>query len=236
MRPGFNYVTIRTLLAGNYPTYGSATSMTDALLEARELGCERDDRWLFRGLSFAVREGELVQIEGRNGAGKTTLLRMLAGLYWVQEGQVLWKGASREQQSVDFAEQLLFLGHRTGIKLSLTPRENLAFWCKLHGEAPESLQREALRKVGLKGYETVPCHQLSAGQQRRAALARLFVSQATLWILDEAFTAIDRAGVSELEGWLSDKRSGGGAILLTTHHPIPAGLLDTRINLDELRA
>lgn len=201
-------------------------------LEGRDLLCERDDRVLFEKLDVGVSSGQLLQVEGRNGAGKTTLLRILAGLMWPQDGQVLWRGQPLSRVREQFAADIIYLGHRTGIKTSLTPLENLHFWARLRGEVDETVLREALWRVGLKGFDTVPCGQLSAGQQRRAALARLFVSPARLWILDEAFTAIDKRGVQELETWLLDKVDAGGAIILTTHHALNLGDRVRCLNLD----
>ncbi|MBK8973745.1 MAG: cytochrome c biogenesis heme-transporting ATPase CcmA [Hahellaceae bacterium] len=195
----------------------------DVLLEANQLRSERDERLLFDRLSFAVKPGEILQVEGPNGAGKTTLLRMLAGLMPLQGGNLVWCGTPVDELGAEFRREVLYLGHRPGIKSSLTPLENLRIWCDLHDPQSDSELREALRQVRLKGYESVPCAQLSAGQQRRAALARLRVSKAPLWILDEAFTAIDKQGVAELEAFLLEKARAGGAVILTTHHSLQLG-------------
>jgi len=106
------------------------------------------------------------------------------------------------------------------LKAALSPRENLLWWASLRGLDVAADIDAALARVGLAGYEDSPCYQLSAGQQRRAALARLFVAQVWLWILDEPFTAIDRQGVAELELWLTAHIEAGGAVLLTTHQPL----------------
>ncbi|WP_020410392.1 cytochrome c biogenesis heme-transporting ATPase CcmA [Hahella ganghwensis] len=190
------------------------------LLQARGLFCERDDRILFDGLSFSADYGEILQIEGPNGAGKTTLLRLISGLMPLHEGELLWKGKPVSEVRFDFISSLLFLGHKTGIKSLLSPLENLRIWCGARFSVDENSMIAALEAVGLGGYEEVPCHSLSAGQQRRAALARLHLSPVPVWILDEAFTAIDKQGVTELEGWIVDKAAQGGMVILTTHHRI----------------
>lgn len=182
--------------------------------------CERDDAPLFAPLSFAVDAGALVQLEGANGVGKTSLLRCVAGLSSRWHGELLWRGQTLALQRADFAASSLFLGHNAGLKGALSPRENLLWWAGLRGLDVAVEVDAALARAGLAGYEDSPCYQLSAGQQRRAALARLFVARAQLWILDEPFTAIDRHGVAELEAWLAAHADAGGAVLLTTHQPL----------------
>lgn len=190
------------------------------LLEFRGVYCERDDAPLFAPLSFVVSAGALVQLEGANGVGKTSLLRCVGGLSSRFRGELWWRGQPLARQRADFAAASLFLGHAAGLKAALSPRENLLWWASLRGLDVAAGADAALARVGLAGYEHSPCYQLSAGQQRRAALARLFVATAWLWILDEPFTAIDRQGVAELESWLAAHAEAGGAVLLTTHQPL----------------
>jgi heme exporter protein A len=193
---------------------------TETLLSVRGLGLERSGRELFANLSFAVDPGQLIQVEGANGAGKTSLLRILAGL-------------SRYGYEGDLTrpEQLLFLGHKSAVKGLLTPRENL-LWHPA-GEARPSLADidGALAQVGLSGYEDVASHSLSAGQQRRVNLARLYLSNTPLWLLDEPFTAIDRAGVAALEARLVEHVDGGGSVLLTSHQPLSVNVPVRRLSL-----
>jgi heme exporter protein A len=189
------------------------------LLEARQLEASRDDRVLFTGLDFRLAPGTMLQVTGRNGVGKTTLLNLVAGLSRPAGGEVLWGGQPVAQDYAGYLGSLSFLGHLGGLKLALTPLENLHFLCRLRGlEVPAATLWAALKKVGLYGYEEVAVGRLSAGQKRRAALARLFVEGTPLWILDEPFTAIDKGGVDELETWLGGHLATGGMILLTTHH------------------
>ncbi|MDG5498623.1 cytochrome c biogenesis heme-transporting ATPase CcmA [Marinobacter sp. BGYM27] len=190
------------------------------LLQASGLSCERDDRLLFVDLELAVAPGDLLQIEGPNGSGKTTLLRMLAGLHTGFEGEIRWCGEPLARQREHFLRNLLYIGHRPGIKPLLTPLENLrAQLSGKPGVGDEQLE-SALDAVALFPFIHVPCHHLSAGQQRRVALAALYLSDEPLWILDEAFTAIDKDGVASLERLLHKRMSAGGAVILTTHHPL----------------
>ncbi|MCT4707052.1 cytochrome c biogenesis heme-transporting ATPase CcmA [Enterobacteriaceae bacterium H11S18] len=187
------------------------------MLDAVNLSCTRDDRTLFSALSFTVSAGEMVQVAGANGAGKTSLLRILAGLSQAEEGEVRWQGEPLQRARDEFHQDLLWLGHQPGIKAALTAIENLNFF---HGDAPVEQRWEALAQAGLVGFEDVPVNQLSAGQQRRVALARLWLSSAKLWILDEPFTAIDVAGVEKLTQQMVRHTEAGGMVILTTHQPL----------------
>ncbi|MBE1274744.1 cytochrome c biogenesis heme-transporting ATPase CcmA [Enterovibrio baiacu] len=187
------------------------------MLEVRQLSSIRDERVLFEDLNFTVSPGDLVQIEGPNGAGKTTLLRIIAGLGLSESGDVLWNGSSVTKSREEFYSDLLFLGHSTGVKRELTAYENLAFYQKMHGTPDEDRLWDALARVGLAGREDVPAAQLSAGQNRRVALARLWVSESLLWILDEPLTAIDKQGVKVLEQLFQKHVDNGGIVLFTTH-------------------
>lgn len=196
----------------------SATEAATPLLELCNLGCERDERLLFFGLDLRLFPGDVVQIGGPNGAGKTTLLRALAGISTDYQGQIRYAGQALPEAAWEFAGDSLYLGHLPGIKKALTPAENLE-WYKAQSGAAVSID-EALRAVGLYGYEDTPCYQLSAGQLRRVALARLHLSRARIWILDEPFTAIDKLGVSQLEGLIAHQCANGGLVILTSHQDL----------------
>lgn len=202
------------------------------LIELRDLACEHDDRRLFDALHLAISSGDIVQIGGANGVGKTTLLRALAGLKTVAKGDILYKGQSVSDVAWDYAQARLYLGHLPGIKKALTPQENLA-WYASQGPVKTSIQ-DAIDRVGLSGYEDTPCHQLSAGQQRRVSLARLYLSAAEIWILDEPFTAIDKQGVAHLEQLIHDHSEQGGAVILTSHQDLTLPQLRF-INLQDYR-
>lgn len=199
------------------------------LLQACDLACERDWRMLFEHLDVQVHAGDMLQISGPNGSGKTSLLRLLSGLMQPTSGQVLVNGLPLSEQRVELARNLLWIGHAAGIKDLLTPVENLAWLCALHRPVESATIWQALESVGLRGFEDVPCHTLSAGQQRRVALARLYLDSPPIWILDEPFTALDKQGVAQLEEHLAGHCERGGMIVLTTHHTlsrIPAGYRD----------
>lgn len=194
--------------------------VTSSHLEAQALACERDWRLLFEGLDLSLASGAMLQVSGPNGSGKTSLLRLLAGLMQPTSGQVLLHGKPLAKQQGELGSSLVWIGHAAGIKGLLTAEENLAWLCALHRPASREAIWQALAAVGLRGFEDVPCHTLSAGQQRRVALARLYLDSPPLWILDEPFTALDKAGVAQLETHLAQHCEQGGIVVLTTHHTL----------------
>lgn len=199
-------------------------------LRVERLLFERDDLPILQNVNLDIQSGDIVQLAGQNGSGKTTLLRILAGLVSPTSGLASWNGG--ELHSHDFQSALMFLGHQVGVKLTMTPLENTQWWLGVHGskcpadpadssklvDTPNNHTIEAaLKRVQLGAYLNTPCYQLSAGQQRRVALARLYLSKAPLWLLDEPFTAIDKEGVTDLEQQIEHHAAGGGMVVLTTH-------------------
>lgn len=190
-------------------------------LEARALSCFRGENLLFQNLSFTVSAGDVVQVEGGNGRGKTTLLRILGGLGVADEGQVLWQGVPMPRARADFYAQLSWVGHRDGIKDELTPIENLIAAQALCENSRSVDYAELLQSLGLHDRDAVPCRHLSAGQRRRVALARLAVSDAKVWILDEPLTALDVAGREQLQRMMTEHAQAGGMVIYTTHQSLP---------------
>jgi len=192
----------------------SASSSGAPLLELSGFSCERDGRTLFEDLTVALGPGGCLELRGPNGSGKSTLLRAVAGLYPDFAG------------TIEVADSLYF-GHRPGIGSLLTAQENLRWYASLR---PGSVSvSEALERVGMAGYERVACQHMSAGQQRRVALARLVLCPAQLWLLDEPLTALDRDGQALVRTLIEDQRGRGGAVLCATHQPLgidAAGVLD----------
>lgn len=185
--------------------------MNPPLLDAVALRCERGDRLLFDGLNLSVRPGELWQIDGVNGSGKTSLLRILAGLLTADAGRVDRPPAA----------EVLWLGHAPGIAEGLTAQENLQTLASLWRSVSSDASAAALAAVGLAEWGDELCARLSAGQQRRVALARLYLPEPPrLWLLDEPFTALDAATCGQLEQRLQAHCAQGGAVVLSSHREL----------------
>jgi len=169
-----------------------------------------------------------MQLAGPNGAGKTSLLRIIAGFATADEGDVLFQERSIAKYYDEYAQELLFIGHKTGVNTQLTALENVSFWLKINGYDTHQDLYPILAKIGLVGLEDVPVRMLSAGQQRRDALVRLWLNNAKLWILDEPFTALDKSGVIFLQERFVEHLNAGGAILLTTHQDLTTHFSDLK--------
>lgn len=192
------------------------------MLEVVDLACRRGDRQLFSGLSFDLEPGTLLHVRGRNGSGKTTLLRALCGLLAPDAGEIRWNGESTRGLGDEYHADLLYFGHLNGIKSDLTGIENLRVSATLDGDSVgDERLWSALDQMGLAGFEDLPTKVLSQGQKKRVALARLLVSEAPLWILDEPFTALDVDAVDALQTLIAEHVAADGMVVLTTHQEVP---------------
>lgn len=189
------------------------------LLETRDLSCVKDDRVLFEGLNVSLSAGQILLVEGKNGSGKTSLLRILTGLSLPEEGEVLWQGESIGQVGPDYYEQVNYVGHHDGVKRDLTCLENLRLVQAMGKPQPIELD-DALETVNLYRFGENFVSTLSAGQKRRLALARLVVTEAKLWIMDEPFTSLDKASMAMFQNMFEDHLETGGVIVMTSHHDI----------------
>ena len=191
------------------------------MLEVIDLECTRGDRRLFTGVEFSLEQGELLHLYGHNGSGKTTLMRTVCGLIAPTGGRVLWQGGNIRKLRDEFSKDLVYLGHKNGIKDDLTGVENLIVACKLDGIRLQRKEAwDALERMGLRGHEDLPAKLLSQGQHKRVALARLLTSRSPLWVLDEPFTALDVAAVELLQAVIRDHVDKGGMVILTTHQEV----------------
>jgi heme exporter protein A len=200
------------------------------VLEASDLECRRGGRTLFRGLSVALRAGELLRVAGENGSGKTSLLKILCGLLLPDAGEVRWRGEPIRRLREEYARQLVYLGHAPAVKDDLSAAENLSIACTLAGlEAGAQSVHAALARYGLPA-GAIPVRKLSQGQRRRAALARLLLSERVpLWLLDEPFAALDASAARLTEELIAAHVVRGGAVAYTTHQEANIGAVVSRV-------
>lgn len=195
------------------------------LLQGVDLSCIRDDRVLFEGLSFVLNVGQVLLLEGKNGSGKTSLLRILCGFREADAGQVKWCGNAINDS--EYYVDMAYVGHLDGVKKELTVLENLKVSLAL-GQAGQYSIQQALAKVHLDDFDDALVQTLSAGQKRRLSLARLLITKNRLWILDEPFTSLDKAGIALIEALMTEHCANGGMIVLTSHHDIDLPEVDVQ--------
>lgn len=197
------------------------------LLAARGLSFARNDEAVFGPLDFSVDAGEALLVQGDNGAGKTTLLRVLSGLLRADVGEVDIDG--ERARTSRRARAIAYMGHLPGFKADLNTLENLEFLCGLQGRRRNQNPVNALGIVGLAGYQDALARQLSAGQKRRLSLARLWLSPAPLWLLDEPYANLDLQGIELVNRMVQAHLRAGGAALVTTHGAYAAPPVRTRM-------
>jgi heme exporter protein A len=191
------------------------------LLQLNNLACVKGERLLFSRLSFEIPAGSLVRVIGANGTGKTSLLRIMAGLSEPAAGEIVWNSQHTRLSRSEFLQDILYIGHGSAIKDELLPAENLMANCTIQGEAfSEPEVHAVLEELGLGERLDVESLSLSAGQRRRIALARLWLTHRPLWLLDEPFNALDAKSVEQLCLQISLHVREGGICLYTTHQSV----------------
>jgi heme exporter protein A len=185
-------------------------------LIVEDLACVRGGRRVFRGVSCTVGAGEALLVTGPNGAGKTSFLRLIAGLLRPAAGSIRLEGHASD---LPISSAAHFVGHLDGVKGALSAAENLAFARRLAGNGSEDVAT-ALAQLGLAPLARFPARELSAGQRRRLALARLLVASRTLWLVDEPTAALDAEGQAIFKTLAEAHLSGGGILVATTHAPL----------------
>lgn len=198
--------------------------MTSALLQVEHLDCFRQQKQIFKPVSFALTAGEVLLIEGANGAGKSSLLRILAGVATPANGQLHWHGAGV------YTDHIHYIGHQHGIRLGLTVAENCSMFSQLF-DLPLLRLTETLQLLALDSFTHTQTQFLSAGQVRKTALAKLFLFPKPLWILDEPLTSLDIGMQEILLAKITDHVSAGGMCILTSHQPISLTVKTQRLRL-----
>ncbi|MBA4119040.1 MAG: heme ABC exporter ATP-binding protein CcmA [Candidatus Puniceispirillum sp.] len=184
-------------------------------LALESLSATRGGRVLFEDVSLTLKPGQRLLITGPNGVGKTTLLETMAGLAPKAKGRVLWDGAPLSCQNA------CYVGVRRGLKAHLTPKDHLSFWHTLSGvRAP--LQSTHFEALGLDRVWHVPVGTLSFGMQQRVGLARLLLTRADVWLLDEPLVGLDVSTQEILLRALALQEEKGGVTALVSHTPLQA--------------
>jgi heme exporter protein A len=187
------------------------------VLRAEGLAVFRGERLVFRDLDFSLDAGGALVLAGPNGSGKSTLLRLLAGLVRPIAGRLLWRDEDALADLSGHAARLAYVGHQDAVKPGLTAAENLRFAADLSGGAVGT----ALAAMALADLADLPARMLSAGQKRRLALARLALTDAPLWLLDEPTLGLDTASITRFGRVLAAHRARGGLVVAATHVPLP---------------
>jgi heme exporter protein A len=199
------------------------------MFEVINLGCIRGERRLFGGLNLSARPGELIEVRGANGSGKTSLLRILCGLAQPAEGEVRWHGKNIRSLGEEYFGSVAYVAHQNGVKDELTAIENLRIAGGVAGNSlGEREAQEILARIGLQKESYLPSRFLSAGQRRRVALARLLITKAELWILDEVLTSLDSAAMALASRFIGEHLHNGGMAIISTHQDLNISATTTR--------
>lgn len=201
-----------------------------AKLSGTDLTLIRGERCLFEGLSFALEPGELLLLEGENGSGKTSLMRAIAMLLSLESGEILWNNVPVLKQRQEYHGAMVWLAHRTGLKGDLTLVENLRFEHSLRPHASVDVD-EIYSRLGIARLKSLPVRSLSAGQQRRVALARMLLADVPLWLMDEPFTNLDRNGRLLVMQLVEEHLDGGGLCVMAAHQDVAVDAMVKKVTL-----
>ena len=199
-------------------------------LNGKSLTLFRGERCLFKELSFALNPGEMLLLEGRNGSGKTSLLRAIAGLLELETGEIEWNDVPVRDNRQFFQNSMVLMSHKVGFKGDLNLVENLNFEAQLRPQSNVEFD-SVVTRLGLNRLRRLPLRSLSAGQQRRVALARLLLSAAPLWMMDEPLSNLDSEGRSLAQGLIVEHLQHGGMAIVAAHQDIDIDVPTHRIKL-----
>lgn len=204
----------------------STRSTAAITFDVHNLSARRGGRTIFENLSFSLKDGSALMVSGPNGSGKSTLLRILVGLLRSETGTIT---LTPEDET-----EVCYAGHRDGLKGGLSVLENLIFWSRLYGAEQDAVD-QAISRMALDTVLEMPADMLSAGWRRRAGLARLALGSASIWILDEPYTALDAENVDRIDSLLNEHVTAGGVVVLATHQA-PGFTPNHKINMADYPA
>ncbi|MBY0407518.1 MAG: heme ABC exporter ATP-binding protein CcmA [Rickettsiales bacterium] len=202
------------------------------MFSADNLACIRGEARIFSHLGFCLQPGALLLLKGSNGSGKTSLIKILAGLMPAAEGRVTWQG-NAIADNAEFRRDLMYIGHKSGVKLDYTVKENIGFWADVFDT--HTLVPAAMKFYDLTRYKDVAAGQLSAGWQRRVALARLIVAPCRVWLLDEPTNFLDEEAVM-LTASLIESRVTQGGIVVTASHIMNSAIAAHTLMMEDFRS
>jgi heme exporter protein A len=207
------------------------------MLCANQITCLRGEQLLFHSLSFSLPKATLLCIQGDNGVGKSSLLRLLCGFYEPSQGEILWQQQSIFSSVSQYKEQVHYIGHAAGIRMKLTVKENLLLAQHLFSQPLALRLEEVLTKLALQREINQKACDLSLGQQRKIALAKLLLFQKPIWILDEPLTALDANTQALFLALLREHVENGGIGIISSHQAIPVITKNIQqLNLNQLKS
>lgn len=207
-----------------------------ASFTGHDLCCRRGGRIVFRGLDFAVGDGEALILTGPNGSGKSTLLRLMAGLLPRAAGKMAWDGVDIADDPDAHHARIAYVSQSDAVKPLQTALENVIFWARLNGaEHPESAAMDALEAMGMHNLADVPGRYLSAGQTRRVNIARIMAADHKVWLLDEPVNGLDAESRDALRQRIEAHRTKGGMVICALHdNTLFSGKGTMTLNMTEL--
>lgn len=202
------------------------------MLTLNNISIFRNYSELISNLSVTLFGGACLNLYGSNGSGKTTLLNKLASLTEIAKNSLLFNKVDVTQAIDEYRLLISYIGHKNSLTENFTVRENLKFWASINNK--QEAVDAALTCFNLQDIADQKARELSAGQKRRAALARLLVSNSIIWLLDEPFANLDKKSEELFKDVINAKTQQNGIVIITSHTPIDSKRM-LHINLEELK-
>ena len=185
------------------------------MLSLQSLSFIAQDQKIFQDISMTLFPSSIVYLKGKNGSGKTSLLRMLAGIQKPTNGDITYGKESTPINKFD-KPYCTYIGHKTGLKQELSVIDNLKYWAQLYNA--EELVDAAIIYFQLQEHAYKKCYELSAGNQKKVALAKLITCQSKFWLLDEIDTNLDDANKKLLLNLIVSQADSGGIVFISSHN------------------